>query len=286
LLVSIVDPNRVIDAGYEAYNVETKDGQFQTGLLASENEARMVLRGPAGDVEVPKAKIKSSENTHRSLMPEGFEGLGAVALRDILTFICGDQMRFRVLDLSSAFTADTRRGLYQSQEHTRDTLSFVNFGLVTVDGVPFDVVDPARSALGGNVIVLRGGPPQSFAHTLPERVEVPVNLPAKAFHFLGGVAGWGANGPRPDGPVAMRVTAVFADGATEKTELRNGDVFADYIRPIDVPGSQFASGVVKDHQIRWYTVPVKREGVVSKLVLESNGSGPATTTAAVTAELR
>jgi hypothetical protein len=90
----------------------------------------------------------------------------------------------------------------------------------------------------------------------------------------------------PKGPVAMRVTAIFADGTTEKTELRNGDVFADYIRPIDVPGSQFATGVVKDHQIRWFTVPVKREGVVSKLVLEGSGSGPATTTAAVTAELR
>lgn len=286
LLVSIVDPNRVIDAGYEAYNVETTDGQFQTGLLASENEARVVLRGPAGDVEVPKAKIKSSENTHRSLMPEGFEALGAEALRDILTFICGDQARFRVLELTQAFTADTRRGLYQSQEHTHDTLNFVKFGLVTVEGVPFFIADPARSALGGNVIVLRGGPPPSFAHTLPERVEVPVNLPAKAFHFLGGVAGWGANRALPEGAVAMRLTAEFADGTKEKVELRNGDVFADYIGPIEVPGSKFAPGVVKDHQVRWFTVPVKHEGVVTKLVLESPGSGPATTTAAITAELR
>jgi putative heme-binding domain-containing protein len=286
LLVSIVDPNRVIDAGYEAYNVETTDGQFQTGLLASENEARVVLRGPAGDVEVPKVKIKSSVNTHRSLMPEGFEGLGAEALRDILTFICGDQARFRVLELTQAFTADTRRGLYQSQEHVRDTLSFVKFGLVTVDGIPFHLADPARSALGGNVIVLRGGPPQSFAHTLPDRVEVLVNLPVKAFHFLGGVAGWGANRAMPEGPVAMRVTVVFADGVLENTELRNGDTFADYIRPIDVPGSQFAAGVVNDHQIRWHTVPVKHEGVVTKLVLESPGSGAATTTAAITAEVR
>ena len=285
LLVSIVDPSRQIDAGYELFNVETKDGQLQSGILAQENDARIVLRSLAGDVEIPKANVKSSVNTHRSLMPEGFEGLGADALRDILTFICGANSRFRVLDLSGAFTADTRRGLYQSQEALRDTLSFKKYGIVTVDGIPFDVVNPESSPLGGNVIVMRGGGRETFAHTLPNHVEVPVGLPAKAFHFLGGVAGWGAPKADPAGRACMKVTAVFADGQKDTVLLHNGVEFSDYVRPIDVPGSRYAEGVVKDKQIRWFTIPVTHPGIVQKLVLESFDGGPAATTAAITADL-
>ena len=285
LLVSIVDPNRQIDAGYELFNVETKDGQLQSGILAQENDARIVLRSPAGDVEIPKANVKSSVNTHRSLMPEGFEGLGADALRDILTFICGADSRFRVLDLSGAFTADTRRGLYQSQEALHDTLTFKKFGIVTVDGVPFDLVNPESSPLGGNVIVMRGGGRESFAHTMPNHVEVPVGLPAKAFHFLGGVAGWGAPKADPAGRACMKVTAVFADGQKDTVLLHNGVEFSDYVAPIDVPGSRYAEGIVKDKQIRWFTIPVTHPGIVQKLVLESFDGGPAATTAAITADM-
>jgi putative membrane-bound dehydrogenase-like protein len=285
LLVSIVDPNRQIDAGYELFNVETKDGQLQSGILAQENDARIVLRSPAGDVEIPKANVKSSVNTHRSLMPEGFEGLGAESLRDILTFICGAESRFRVLDLSGAFTADTRRGLYQSQEALHDTLSFKKFGIVTVDGIPFDLVNPESSPLGGNVIVMRGGGRGSFAHTMPDHVEVPVGLPAKAFHFLGGVAGWGASKADPAGRACMKVTAVFADGKKDTVLLHNGVEFSDYVAPIDVPGSRYAEGIVKDKQIRWFTIPVTHPGIVQKLVLESFDGGPAATTAAITADM-
>ncbi len=162
LLVSIVDPSRQIDAGYELFIVETTDGQLHAGIVAQENDARLVLRSNAGDVEVPKASIKTTANTHRSLMPEGFEGLGGEALRDILAFLCGTEARFRVLDLSAAFTADSRRGLYQSLEALHDTLTFTRFGIVSVDGIPFDLANPQNSALGGNLIVLRGGPTRLF----------------------------------------------------------------------------------------------------------------------------
>ena len=56
-------------------------------------------------MDIATADIKSRVNTGRSLMPEGFEGLGGEVLRDILTFMCGaDAQKFRVLDLSKAFT--------------------------------------------------------------------------------------------------------------------------------------------------------------------------------------
>ena len=258
---------------------------MQAGILAQENDARIVLRSQAGDVEVPKANIKSSVNTHRSLMPEGFEALGGDALRDLLTFLCGSESRFRVLDLSDAFTADTRRGLYQTQEQIHDTIDFRKFGVATVAGIPFDIVNPAKSALGGNVIVLRGGPPESFAKTLPKRVEIKVGLPARAFHFLGGIAGWGARKANPEGRAIMKVTALFADGESESVLLHDGVEFSDYVGAIDIPGSQPADGVVNEKQLRWFTVPVQHPGIVQKLILESFDNGPAPTTAAITADL-
>ncbi|RYD42607.1 MAG: c-type cytochrome, partial [Verrucomicrobiaceae bacterium] len=140
LLVHIVDPNRAVDAGYEVWNVETNDGQFQSGMLAQENDTRLVLKMIGAQVEVPKDRIKSRVNTHRSLMPEGLEALGEEALRDLLAFLCEDAGQYRVLDLSKAFTADTRRGLYQSAEALNDTLKFARYGLQTAEGVPFNIV--------------------------------------------------------------------------------------------------------------------------------------------------
>ena len=56
-------------------------------MIASENASSVTLRNTAGDVEIKKEDIATRENTRRSLMPEGFESLGAEALRDILSFI-------------------------------------------------------------------------------------------------------------------------------------------------------------------------------------------------------
>ena len=61
------------------------------GVIARENDASVTLRGPSGDVEIRKEDIANRENTRRSLMPEGFETLGAEALRDILSFLATSQ---------------------------------------------------------------------------------------------------------------------------------------------------------------------------------------------------
>ena len=59
--------------------------------------------------------------------------------------------------LSPAFAADSRRGIYIAQDALYDTLKFKKFGPVTVGGVPFNIVDPAKTAGGKNLIVLKGG---------------------------------------------------------------------------------------------------------------------------------
>jgi putative heme-binding domain-containing protein len=87
ILTHIVDPNRVVDPSFWQWNVTTRKGETLAGVIASESAAGITLRGPNGDVEIRSEDIARRENTRRSLMPEGLEGLGAEALRDILSFI-------------------------------------------------------------------------------------------------------------------------------------------------------------------------------------------------------
>ena len=52
-------------------------------------------------------------------MPEGFESLGAEALRDILAYMSGSDARYRIVDLRSAFTANSTEGIYVSREESK-----------------------------------------------------------------------------------------------------------------------------------------------------------------------
>lgn len=190
---------------------------------------------------------------------------------------------FRTLDLTAAFTADTRKGIYSSEAAVNASLPFVKFGRVTANGVPYEIADPAKSPNGRNVIVLGGGPEGSFARTMPQRAEIRVGEQVSRLHFLGGVAGWGG-GPGANTP-AMTATLHFAGGAKQVADLRAGREFVDYIRRIETSGSQFAEGIVKEHQVRTFAIPVAHAAVLEKIVLESPGNRVAPTTVAITAEL-
>lgn len=285
LLTAIIDPNREVDPSYVAWNIETKDGKFHSGVIARENPTSLVLKSLAGQEEIRVSDIKSRVNTGRSLMPEGFEGLGGETLRDILAYICGGEaQKFRSVDLRSVFTADTRKGLYASQEATGDTLPFKKFGNLTVEGIPFSVVDPAKSLNGNNVLVLKNAMRGSFASTLPARVEAKLGgFKANRLHFLGGVTGWGYQGGDDLSPV-MKVTVVYTDGQTEELVFQNGFEFSDYFNRTDVPGSKFVN-LLSAHQVRFFSKPLKRTAPIERLILESTVGAAAPTTVAITAEL-
>lgn len=87
LLVHIVDPNREVDPTYWQWNIERKDGTTLAGIITSENSSMISLRNQGGEVEIAKEDIRERVNTNRSLMPEGFEGLGAENLRDIIQYM-------------------------------------------------------------------------------------------------------------------------------------------------------------------------------------------------------
>src|SRR5207248_9717023 len=116
LLTHIVDPNRLVEPNFVSVSIETKDDLSYDGVIERENNAELLLRNATGDFTIRKDNIKSRTSTGRSLMPERFEALGADVLRDLLTFICVDENRFRILDLTPAFTANTSRGIYNSEE--------------------------------------------------------------------------------------------------------------------------------------------------------------------------
>ncbi|GAB5559732.1 MAG: hypothetical protein SynsKO_13790 [Synoicihabitans sp.] len=87
LLAAIVDPNRQVEPNYWQWNITTQDDQIYAGVIVRETSSSLTIRNQGGDTEVKISDIKKRENTRRSLMPEGFEGLGEENLRDLIAFL-------------------------------------------------------------------------------------------------------------------------------------------------------------------------------------------------------
>jgi putative membrane-bound dehydrogenase-like protein len=285
LLTAIVDPNREVDPSFWQWNITTKKGETLVGVIASENAASVTLRNASGDVEVKKEEIAARDNTGRSLMPEGLDSLGAEAIRDILTFIAAGDQRFRIIDLRRTYTASSRRG-FRREEEADDTVTLHRFGDVTVAGVPFFIMDPAKSAAGTNLVALKGGPGSGNASDeFPQRVEIPTSVVAASLHFLGGVGRWAwpVGGDAARGKPVMRVVLQFADGTSEEHVLRNGEHIADTDVRADVPLSADAGDFTRRGQLRYFALNLGKKAALSKIVLESFDTDVVPATVAVTA---
>lgn len=293
MLVHIVDPNRMVDDEHRTWNIKMKDGTQYSALIGSENPTFVRLKLPAGQsAELKVADIVSRERSPNSLMPEGFESLGAEGLRDVIAYLRsvaispeGETVgRFRLLDLRAAFTASTNTGLYANKEAKRDTLPFAQFGKVESNGVPYKVVDPKTAKDGLNVIVLKGGAFKgAYSKTLAQKVEIPVGSVANRIHFLGAVGGWGAHGDA----IAMIAEVHFLSGKVQKKIFYGGVDFADYNGTGDVPRSKSARQLLtgEGRQVRTHWIPVESNEIIDKLVLSSADTEIAPTTVAVTIEI-
>jgi len=286
LLVDIVDPNREVDPSFAAFDFTMKNGDVFQGIISRENAQNVLVRDAAGDHELNKADIASRKELGRSLMPEGFEGLGPDMLRNILAFLQSTDSKYRIIDLRTAYDADSRRGLFQSQENVADTLKFKKFGTVKVGDVPFVIADPGATGSGKNLIVLKGG--DGYSKTYPQKVEIPVgHLQANALNILGGVGGWAypcCGDEKGEGLPAAKVTVKYEGGKEEEIVLKNGVEFADYIRPHDVPGSKSAADLVNGQQVRIIHKELTKPGVIEKVILESDDNRIAPVFVAITAE--
>jgi len=285
LLADILDPNRVVETNYLAYTVRTpKQGDFY-GIVISENKETIKIRNIEGDTEIKVPDVVFKRSSSLSLMPEGLERLGQKNLRDIIAYLIEKSPKgYRTLDLTPAFTADSRRGLF-TDDPDKPSLEFKKFGLLTIDRVPFEIASPSALTDGKNLIVLKGA--VGLGKTLPKRVEIPVGTKAARIHVLGGVAGGGFRGgavSATNDPIA-RASIVYGDGKSEELIFRNGYEFADYTRRIDVPGSRYVPELVAVGQIRLFSFKPKRTNEIAKIVLEST-DGPSTPAfVAMTAQL-
>ncbi len=286
LLTHIVDPNREVDPTFIAFDFLMKNGDAFQGVVVSENPKNIVVRDAAGEHTLKKDEIASRHEVGRSLMPEGFEALGAEPLRDLLAFLQSGDARFRVLDLRKHFTADSRRGIFANPEKLNDTLKFKKFGNVRVGEIPFVIADPAATATGKNLIILRGG--SGFAKTYPQKIEIPVEkLEADTLCLLSGIGGWAfpcCGDEKNEGLPVAKLTVVYAGGASEEIVFKNGVEFADFIRPTDVPGSKSAAELVQGQQVRLIRKKLTKGGPIQKLILESYDNRVAPVFVAITAE--
>ena len=290
LLAHIIDPNREVDPSFWQWNVTTKQGTTLSGVIVSENSAGLTLRNANGDVEVKKEEIVSRDNTRLSLMPEGLESLGAEALRDILTFMTGDGAQYRVVDMRTAYNSDSRRSL-RADDAPDDTVTLLRFGDVTVNGVPFFVLDPARATGSGtNFVALKGGPGSNWlSEELPRRVEIAAPVTAASLHMLGGVgagvstAPGAAGKPLARGTPVMKVIVQYADGTTEEHVLKYGEQIADAFSRVDVPGSIDAGDFTRRGQLRYLAFNLGKKAPLAKIILESYDTEVVPATVAITA---
>lgn len=281
LLVHILDPSRSVEGNFKQYSVATKDGLVLTGVLTGESKTAIELGDAEGKPHVvQRDDIEELVASPKSLMPEGFEKQVPPAdIANVLEFLT-QRGKYVPLDLSKVATVVSTRGMFYSEDSDVERLVFPDWKPKTFEGVPFQLVDP-RGDRVPNVVLLysRNGaiPPR-----MPRSVTLPCHAPAKAIHLLSGVSGWGYPASA-EGTVSLIVRLHYADGKTEDHPLKNGVEFADYIRPVDVPGSKLAFHL-RGQQVRYFAVRPSRGEPVDRIELVKGADATAPVVMAVTVE--
>ncbi len=282
LLIHIIDPSRSVEGNFVTYSLATTDGRVLSGLLASESKTAVSLVDAEGKTHsVLREEIEELAASKKSLMPEGFEKqVGPEGVADVLAFLT-KRGKYLPLDLRQAATVVTTRGMFFRPESTTDRLVFPDWSPKTFEGVPFLLVDPQGDRVPNAVLLY--GPNGVTAPKMPKSVSVPCNAPAKAIHLLSGVSGWGALGPEASQTTSMIVRVHYADGRTEDHPLKNGIHFADYIRPVEVPGSKLAFNL-DGRQLRYLAVHPQRPDPIARIELVKGPDDTAPIVMAVTIE--
>lgn len=91
LLADILDPNRMFEARWSAYQIDTHDNRILSGIIESETPDAIVLAMMGGAKEtIPRSAIKEMKSLDRSLMPPGLEaGITKEQMSDLLAFLLG-----------------------------------------------------------------------------------------------------------------------------------------------------------------------------------------------------
>jgi putative membrane-bound dehydrogenase-like protein len=283
LLVNIMDPSRSVEGNYRVYTVSLLDGRVLSGLLASETKTSIeIIDTEAKKHVIQRDAIDDLAASNKSLMPDGFEKtLSAVELVNLLEFLT-QRGQYLPISLAKAATITSARGMFYGEDRDTERLIFRDWSPHTFKGVPFHLVDP-RGGKAPNVIMLYA-PQGELPPKMPKSVRVPCNAPARTIHLLSGVSGWGYPYGKKGG-VVMTVRLRYGDGKTEDHALVNGEHFADYIRRVDVPGSEFAYAL-RGQQIRYLAITPKRADPIAEIEFVKGPDPSAPVIMAVTVETR
>ncbi len=283
LLIDILDPSRSVEGNFRMYSVETKKGLVITGMLASETKTTIELVDTqAKKLVIERDDIDAIIASTKSLMPDGFEKtLKQEELIDLLEFLTA-RGKFVPLALDKAATIVSTQGMFYKKDSPGERLILPDWSPRTVKGVPFHFVEPVGD-LKPNVIMLYS-PNGDVAKTMPKKAKLDCNLPARTIHLLSGVSGWGYPYSK-DEAVTLIVRLHYADGKTEDHALKNGVHFADYIRKVEVPKSEFAFSM-RSQQMRYLSVTPGRDAALTAIEFVKGPDPSAPIVLAVTVETK
>jgi putative heme-binding domain-containing protein len=91
LLIAVLDPNRAVEARYQQYLAEMKNGQIFSGVITGETSTSVTLTGADGKPQVILRKdLESLTSTGKSPMPDGLEkDLKPQDMADVFEFLRG-----------------------------------------------------------------------------------------------------------------------------------------------------------------------------------------------------
>jgi putative membrane-bound dehydrogenase-like protein len=273
LLTHIIDPSRSVEGNFRIYTVVKSDGLVINGMMSGESRTAVTLIDAEGkENQIAREDIEDLVRSRKSLMPEGFEKqMTQLEISNLLEFLT-DKGRFIPVSLDRYATAISTKGLFHEGDNGPDRMVFSDWSPKILGEVPFILTDP-RGKSAPNIILLHG-PQGTLPPTMPKSVVLPCNSNAKAIHLLSGVGGWSFPAIR-NRSVSLIVRLHYQGGQSEDILLRNGVHFADYIRRVDVPESDFAFAL-GGQQIRRVIVTPSRNEVIEtiELVKGEDASAP------------
>ncbi len=281
LLTHILDPSRSVEGNYRSYSVLTVDGIVISGMLASETQTAIEIFDAQGKKQVVlREDIEQLAGSKKSVMPEGFEKqIDPQGFVDLLEFLTA-KGKYLPLPLDKVATAVSTKGLFHDGDEGPDRLVFADWTPKMVGEIPFQLIDPQGKRVPN--IVLLNGPRGTLPPSMPKSVAIPCNTAAGAIHLLSGISGWGYPAHQ-EKSVSMTVRLHLADGSIEDHPLVNAVDFADYIRRVDVPGSEFAM-LAGGQQLRHIVLKPKSDQTIETIELLKGDDPTAPIVVAVTIE--
>jgi putative membrane-bound dehydrogenase-like protein len=281
LLTHILDPSRNVEGNYRLYNVLTIDGLIISGMLAGESKTSItIIDSQAKEQSIPREDIDELIASRKSVMPEGFEKqINETELTNLLEFLT-DKGKYLPIPLDSYATAISTKGLFSDGDNGPDRMVFADWSPKMFKDIPFVLTNPEGQSTPN--IILLYGPNASLPRKMPRSVTMPCNTPVGAIHLLSGVGGWSFpyNSRKS---LSMIVRLHYQDGTKEDHELLNGIHFADYIRRVDVPESEFAFDL-GGQQIRYLSVTPERTDTIESIELVKGTDNSAPIVMAITIE--